>query len=39
MRKTASNVDLRRGAMIDDDAGNVPVAMWGPLPDRQPEIA
>jgi len=25
--------------MIDDDAGNVPVAMWGQLPDRQPDIA
>jgi uncharacterized protein (DUF3084 family) len=39
VRKTASNVDLRRGAAIDDNAGNVPVAMRGPLPDRQPEIA
>ena len=39
MRKTASNVDLRRGAAIDDNAGNVPVAMRGPLPDRKPESA
>jgi len=29
MRKTASNVDLCGGAAIDDNAGNVPVAMRG----------
>jgi hypothetical protein len=39
MRKTASNVGLRRGAMIDDNAGDAPVAIWGQLPDRQPDIA
>jgi hypothetical protein len=39
MRKTASNVDLRLGAVIDENAGNVRVAMPGPVADRRPEIA
>jgi hypothetical protein len=39
MRKTASNVDLRRGAAIDENAENVRVAKRGPLSDRPQEIA
>jgi hypothetical protein len=39
MRKTASNVDLCRGAAIDENAENVRVAKRGPLSDRPQEIA
>jgi hypothetical protein len=39
MRKTASNVDPRLGAAIDENAGNARVAMPGPMSDGRPEIA
>ena len=39
MRKAASNVELRRGVAIDENAGSVRRCdTWGPLPDGEPKI-